>query len=91
LRSDSHGLGDKPVAYDLAVLDDPLQALPPYDAVLLLSGDASRKPLLVSTLQPLIGAIDDDQMRRANNMVDSENVSASKAAEYLYYNILNRD
>ncbi len=79
------------VAYDLAVLDDPLQALPPYDAVLLLSGDASKKPRLVSALQPLIGAIDDDQMRRANKLVDSENLSVTKAAEYLYYNMLNRN
>ena len=79
------------VAYDLAVLDDPLQALPPYDAVLLLSADASRKRDLVSTLHSLIDAIDDDQMRRANNMVDSEKASVSDAADYLYALMLSKD
>lgn len=79
------------VAYDLAVLDDPLQALPPYDAVLLLSGDASEKLELVSTLQPLINAIDDDHMRRANNMVDSENASVSNAADYLHSFMFRQD
>ncbi len=79
------------VAFDLAVLADPLQALPPYDAILLLSGDASEKPELVSTLQPLIDAIDDDHMRRANNMVDSENASVSNAAAYLHSFMFRQD
>ena len=57
-------------AFDLTVLDDPLQAFPPYDAVLLLSRAAARRAALVAALEPLVGAIDDDRMRDANRRVD---------------------
>jgi osmoprotectant transport system permease protein len=55
---------------DLVVLGDPRQALPPYDAVLLLSAKAAADPKLRAALEPLVGAIDMDAMRRANLRVD---------------------
>ncbi|MCA9504084.1 MAG: ABC transporter permease subunit [Spirochaetaceae bacterium] len=57
-------------AYGLVVLDDPLSVLPPYDAVLLLSASAARRPSLVAALEPLLGQIDDETMREANRSVD---------------------
>jgi osmoprotectant transport system permease protein len=57
-------------AFDLVVLEDPRQAFPPYDAVLLLSPAARARPGLIEALQPLLGQIDDDAMRQANMQVD---------------------
>jgi osmoprotectant transport system permease protein len=59
-------------AFDLVVLDDPKHAIPPYDAVLLLSAEAARHPAIVDALAPLIGAIDVGSMRTANLMVDRQ-------------------
>ena len=59
-------------AFDLVVLEDDRNAIPPYDAVLLLSRSAARRARLVDALQPLIGAIPVETMRRANAMVDRE-------------------
>lgn len=70
-------------AYDLIVLDDPRQAIPPYDAVLLLSPQAAADPVILRALQPLISAIDDEAMREANRIVDVDGQSISAAAEYL--------
>jgi osmoprotectant transport system permease protein len=52
--------------YDLMVLDDPKHAIPPYDAIVLLSpGRAGDQPLR-RALQPLLGRIDIALMREAN-------------------------
>jgi len=59
-------------AYDLRVLEDPRNAIPPYDAVLLLSPEASDRPELVEALRPLIGSIPVKLMRQANYRVDRE-------------------
>jgi len=67
-------------AYDLAVLSDPLAALPPYDAIVLLSPQAAGRPGLAEALQPLIGAIDADLMRQANAVVDVERRPVSEGA-----------
>lgn len=72
------------VAYNLRVLEDPKQALPPYDAVILLSPDGSRKPKLVNSLRKLVGAIDNQAMRRANKMVDLDGLPVDSAAAFLY-------
>jgi osmoprotectant transport system permease protein len=69
--------------YDLQILEDPLDALPPYDAVILLSGSAARRERLVQAVSNLIGLVDDDMVRRANKMVDIENASVEQAAEFL--------
>lgn len=59
-------------AYDLAVLDDPRHAFPPYDAVVLLSPRAAAQGTVVGALQPLLGRIDVAHMRQANLMVDRD-------------------
>jgi len=70
-------------AYDLVVLEDPRQALPPYDAVLLLSDNAARSKDIVEALSPLVGGIDDSTMREANKLVDLDGVAVDSAAAFL--------
>jgi osmoprotectant transport system permease protein len=52
--------------YDLVVLDDPKHALPPYDAILLLSPQRAHDTALIDALKPLVGAIDLKTMQAAN-------------------------
>lgn len=59
-------------AFDLVVLEDPLRAFPPYDAILLLSPRVAADGRVVSALAPLIDAIPVELMRSANLMVDRE-------------------
>lgn len=70
-------------AFDLVILDDPLQALPPYDAVLLLSPEAADNPALIAALRPLLNAISPEQMRQANKRVDIEGQTPAQAARWL--------
>jgi osmoprotectant transport system permease protein len=70
-------------AFDLVVLEDPKQAFPPYDAVLLVSPRAAARPRLVAALRPLIGAIPVDVMREANRRVDVDRQTVRRAAEEL--------
>ncbi|MCP4039567.1 MAG: ABC transporter permease subunit [bacterium] len=70
-------------AFDLLVLDDPKQAFPPYDAVLLISAEASRRPELAAALRPLVGSIDDSSMRNANKLVDVDSQTIQHAADAL--------
>ncbi len=72
-------------ALDLTTLADPLGAMPPYEALLLLGREAAEDPALVAALQPLIDAIDVESMREANLLVDrAENpLSPSRAAQRL--------
>jgi osmoprotectant transport system permease protein len=58
---------------DLVVLDDVRHAIPPYDAILLLSPRHVHDERLINAVKPLIGAIRVDLMREAN-------ASASKGA-----------
>jgi osmoprotectant transport system permease protein len=69
--------------YGLTVLRDPKQAFPPYDAILLLSPDAARRPALLDAMRPLINAIPDERMRLANMAVDIEGRSVAQAASEL--------
>jgi osmoprotectant transport system permease protein len=71
------------IEYDLALLDDPRSAFPPYDAVLLLSESAAQDPVLIDALRPLINAIDASLMRDANARVDLEGRTPRSAAEWL--------
>ena len=59
------------------------RALPPYDAVILLSAEAAQKPAVGRALAPLIGAIDADLMREANAVVEVERRSVSEAAQLI--------
>ena len=72
-------------AYNLVVLEDPLQVIPPYDAIVLLAPARASDPVLRKALQPLVGAIPIDLMRQANYMVDRGNgrVSPGQAAHWL--------
>jgi osmoprotectant transport system permease protein len=70
-------------AYDLLVLDDPRQALLPYDGILLLSPEAATDDRLRSVLARLEGTITDTMMRSANRIVDVDGGSVAEAVRYL--------
>ena len=72
-------------AFDLVVLKDPRQAIPPYDAVFLLSSRVADDARVVDALQPLIGAIRVDVMREANLRVDrdEDKKSVAETAEWM--------
>jgi len=71
-------------AFDLKVLDDPRQAFPPYDAVLLISPRFADDPRLAAALRPMVRSIDVDLMRRANQMVDVDGEPIAKAVDWLH-------
>jgi len=58
--------------YHLRLLTDPKQALPPYDAMLLVSPQRAHDARMIDALKPLVGAIDLQTMQRANLMVDRQ-------------------
>jgi osmoprotectant transport system permease protein len=60
--------------FDLVILEeDPARRVfPPYDALLLVSGKAARRPGFQESLRPLLNAIDVETMRRANERADVE-------------------
>lgn len=78
-------------AFDLVVLDDPLDAFPPYDAVLLLSASAAERGDLVAVLEPLVGAISDAAMREANRRVDLDGASVADVGRDLARDLSNPD
>ena len=70
----------------LIILDDPEEALPSYDAILMMSSRIAQNPEVVAALEPLIGAIDVEAMREANFSVDradDQKVSPEEAARNL--------
>lgn len=72
-------------ADDLLVLDDPAQALPAYDALLLVTPDRAEDARLLTALRPLVGAIGVEAMQQANHSVDraEDKRSPEQAAEWL--------
>jgi osmoprotectant transport system permease protein len=72
-------------ADNLAVLPDPLQVIPPYDALVLVSPARAADPVLREALEPLVGAIPIELMRQANYAVDRNDrkVSPAQAAQWL--------
>lgn len=70
-------------AYGLRVLEDDRGAFPPYDAVVLIGSGARDDARVRGALEPLIGAISDRVMRRANGMVDVEGKGPGEAAGWL--------
>jgi osmoprotectant transport system permease protein len=56
----------------LVLLSDPKGALPPYDAVALVSPQRASDPRLIGALQPLVGAISPLAMQAANHSVDRD-------------------
>jgi osmoprotectant transport system permease protein len=75
--------------YGLVTLADPQHAIPPYDAVLLVSPQRSSDRRLTNALQPLIGRIGIEKMRAANLAVsrDQNQLSAGEAARLLWREI----
>lgn len=70
-------------AYDLVILEDPRNALLPYDGILLASPEASADPDFIAAVSDLIGRIDNSLMRQANRMVDVDGESVGAAVEFL--------
>jgi osmoprotectant transport system permease protein len=75
--------------HDLVVLEDPRQAIPPYDAILLISPRKAADRPLIEALQPLIGTIDIESMRDAN-LRAAQGSSADEVARRLWDEILRR-
>ena len=74
--------------FDLVVLDDPKHAIPPYDAVLLISPRRANDEALLSALRPLIDAIDVTLMRGANLRASGDSkASPGEAARWLWSEI----
>jgi hypothetical protein len=65
------------------LLTDPQQALPPYDAVLLVSPAAALRPGFLEALRPLVGAIDLQTMQEANKRVDVDGKSPAQVSVWL--------
>ncbi len=63
----------------LVILTDPKGAIPPYDAVVLISPKRAHDKRLIGALQPLIGKISVAQMQAANLSVDRDQAKASPA------------
>jgi osmoprotectant transport system permease protein len=69
----------------LVVLSDPRGAIPPYDAVILVSPKRADDARLLDALRPLVGAISVEAMRTANYSVDRDTgkVTPAQAARGL--------
>ena len=70
-------------AFDIALLSDPRGALPPYDALLLLSAEAGGDVALTGVLSPLLNHISPELMRGANRRVDLDRATPTEAAIWL--------
>ena len=72
-------------ADNLVVLSDPKGAIPPYDAVILISPKRAGDRRLIAALRPLVGAISVEAMRAANYSVDRDQnkVTPAQAAAAL--------
>ena len=68
--------------FDLQVLDDPRHAIPPYDAILLISPKRAKDQAFLDALRPLVDAINVETMREANRR-SSEGASPQAAARWL--------
>ena len=66
--------------YDLRLLSDPKGALPPYDAVVLVSAKHAHDTKLIASLRTIVGAIDLKTMQQANLMVDRDTDKRSPEA-----------
>ena len=66
--------------YDLVVLDDDRHAIPPYDAIVLVSPRRAGDQALRAALQPLLGRIDISDMRAANLRAAGNDATSSPDA-----------
>ena len=71
--------------YDLRILADPKHAIPPYDAILLVSPKRAADEALLAALRPLVGRINVDLMREANLRASGTTaLSPAAAARWLW-------
>ncbi|WP_407188156.1 glycine betaine ABC transporter substrate-binding protein [Bradyrhizobium centrosematis] len=66
--------------YGLVTLDDPRNAIPPYDAILLLAPKRAGDERLRAALSPLLGKIDIAIMREANLRASGNDANSSPDA-----------
>ncbi|WP_128927221.1 glycine betaine ABC transporter substrate-binding protein [Bradyrhizobium guangxiense] len=66
--------------YGLVTLDDPRNAIPPYDAILLLAPKRAGDERLRAALSPLLGKIDIATMREANLRASGNDANSSPDA-----------
>src|SRR4051794_39555700 len=78
--------------YDLVVLDDSRHAIPPYDAIVLLSPKRADDQPLRAALTPLFGHIDNASMREANLRASGNDATSSPAAvaRWLWEKVVRR-
>lgn len=77
--------------YDLLLLEDPLGALPPYDAFLAASARAMADPGFAAAMGALAGRIPDEAMRQANRIVDVDGGTVAQAVDYLRRTVRGAD
>jgi osmoprotectant transport system permease protein len=72
--------------YDLVALEDNRQAIPPYDAIMLLAPKRAGDTALRDALQPILGKIDIATMREANlrGSGNDANSSPDAVAKWLW-------
>jgi osmoprotectant transport system permease protein len=63
--------------YDLVVLEDTRHAIPPYDAIVLISPKRAEDQALRAALTPLLGQIDIATMREANLRASGNDATSS--------------
>ena len=66
--------------FDLTTITDDKQAIPPYDAILLVAPKRANDATLMTALKPLVGAIDIKLMRQANLRASDGGDSGTPAA-----------
>ena len=66
---------------DYVILDDPKEALPSYDAMIMMSPRIADDAGVIAALAPLIGAISVELMREANYSVDREDEAKRTPAQ----------
>jgi osmoprotectant transport system permease protein len=78
--------------YDLVVLDDTKHAIPPYDAIVLISPKRAEDQALRAALTPLLGQIDIATMREANLRASGNDATSSPdaVARWLWEKIRKR-
>ncbi len=78
--------------YDLVVLDDTKHAIPPYDAIVLISPKRAEDQALRAALTPLLGRIDIATMREANLRASGNDATSSPdaVAKWLWEKVGNK-
>jgi len=78
-------------ANGFVILEDNKGAVPSYEAIMLLAPDRGSDDKFVAALNPLIGAITVENMRKANYMVDREDDKKTPRQAALWLNDKLRD